>query len=1011
MITDPAPRRAELGNWLEFFAAESHVLKERPDLVWQQSANWPRTSAVARRAAATQAAGRWTTRPWLKLVNPPEKDSGCLMTLTGYAGGPVAVTADGRYIVAGEKFLQAWDATSGREVDTFYESGGWVESLSVTPDGRHVVARLEEHALRVCELATGAELFTLSADEVVKQERGLVGSRPPAGAQRHVLEKYRTGQLDLAVAVAPDGRRVVLGNKLWGDPSMRPLTLAGNPVGVWGWTPDGSRIFSALKDGSIRIWDASSGRELRQLEGKTSLNVAVYDSAAARKQVGGSTTQQGVMEMSRGVRKKILKFRINADGLVLAMEGAHAREGGGVHTLAVSPDGKRLASLTWDNSGLIEGICGALTHRGTTTIKVWEIETGRELVSIKGYLGKIGAAVFIPPGDRLVTSGSVDDTRLLVWDSTTGELLYTLDGHGTAVERIAVSADGRRIVSASEDGTLKVWDAEFDPGAALIVRDGVLPCPKCGILSMPVEDMQIGVGRILSHSSVEPVIGHADDGSPVVMHTRGDLSLMLLSALRRRPERQVVRKHNARVLGINATTDGQRVASLGYDWVRIWDAHDGRQLPMPWLGFKIDARGGGSSFCGLQGRRMASVAQGRLNIWDLDSGRTLHRGRAGVSFDVVFERLLDSVERLVDRAEPARRETFLNRFLTVANTADRQRLLTLEEGSGLKVWDAHTGRKLFRLEWPTEDAMIALTPDGGRLISVINQPENSRARVWEVTGGKPILEFDCYEHWVTALAVTPDGSRLVTAGRDHTLKVWDLATGGEVLTLKGHGAEIGFVVVSPDGRRIVSATADRMLGSFAVETGAPGIVSGSADPSVRVWDAATGVELAVFYCQSSPACITVQDELIAVGDEKGFVYILETKNLEAGPRIVTPRLARDGHYYRCPYCLTRPKIPAAALGTEQRCAVCERPLRLNPFTMVEHGRLSKLSRRGARCRLAEDPPHGLKPNEKRGLAYFALSLAILAWLLASFSLWLLFLAVPLCLLSVKLLVRVFSRDE
>lgn len=45
-ITDPLPRHAELSDWLEFFAAEGHMLKERPDLVWQQSANWPRTSAV-----------------------------------------------------------------------------------------------------------------------------------------------------------------------------------------------------------------------------------------------------------------------------------------------------------------------------------------------------------------------------------------------------------------------------------------------------------------------------------------------------------------------------------------------------------------------------------------------------------------------------------------------------------------------------------------------------------------------------------------------------------------------------------------------------------------------------------------------------------------------------------------------------------------------------------------------------------------------------------------------------
>jgi len=112
-----------------------------------------------------------------------------------------------------------------------------------------------------------------------------------------------------------------------------------------------------------------------------------------------------------------------------------------VQTLSLTPDGKRAVS-------------GSMDH----TIKVWNLETGRELRTLKGHSSTICAVAVTPDGRRAV-SGSWDRT-LKVWDLETGQELRTLEGHADWVRAVTVTPDGRRAVSGSKDGTLKVWDLE-----------------------------------------------------------------------------------------------------------------------------------------------------------------------------------------------------------------------------------------------------------------------------------------------------------------------------------------------------------------------------------------------------------------------------------------------------------------------------------------------------------------------------------------------------------------------
>jgi WD40 repeat protein len=109
--------------------------------------------------------------------------------------------------------------------------------------------------------------------------------------------------------------------------------------------------------------------------------------------------------------------------------------------VAVTGDGKHAVSASGDN-----------------TLKVWDMETGRALRTLKGHSSFVHSVAVTGDGRRVVSSS--EDKTLKVWDLKTGRVLRTLGGHSAAVLGVAVTADGKRAASASRDNTLKLWDLD-----------------------------------------------------------------------------------------------------------------------------------------------------------------------------------------------------------------------------------------------------------------------------------------------------------------------------------------------------------------------------------------------------------------------------------------------------------------------------------------------------------------------------------------------------------------------
>ena len=187
---------------------------------------------------------------------------------------------------------------------------------------------------------------------------------------------------------------------------------------------DGRLALSGSDDGTVKVWDLTSGQELRTLKGHARAESSVAVSGDGRLALSGSENTVKVWDLTSGQELRTLK--------------GHALR---VRSVAVSGDG-RLA-LSGSNDG---------------TVKVWDLISGQELHTLKGHAHRV-RSVAVSGDGRLALSGS-EDCTVKVWDLISGQELGTLKGHALRVSSVAVSGDGRLALSGYDDGTVKVWDLE-----------------------------------------------------------------------------------------------------------------------------------------------------------------------------------------------------------------------------------------------------------------------------------------------------------------------------------------------------------------------------------------------------------------------------------------------------------------------------------------------------------------------------------------------------------------------
>lgn len=576
--------------------------------------------------------------------------------------------------------------------------------------------------------------------------------------------------------------------------------LRGHVGGLWtaAFSPDGSRIATASIDGTAKVWDARTRKELFTYRGHVLPTLPFVKPPPAVPVTCLAYSPDGQFIATASLSPNLgdpLNPR-KAFGVIKVWNAATQRERvayrkqvGLVYCLAYSPDGTRIASSHINDQ---------------KTVAVWDTETGKEIHLIRDNPSHVHGLRYSPDG-RLLVAGCTDGS-IRIWDAATFDLVRAIDAHGAPVYSVAFAPpDGARFASAGTDGTVRIW--ETATGAAITklrghtgAAMGVAFSPDGRRIASAGYDNTVRLWDAETYEEKLTLRGHTDlvwsvafspDGRQLLSASFDREARIWDSAALPAPSGAglfTVSGHTDRVNAVAVSRDGRLLASAGWDSdVRLWDAQTGKPLHVL-KGHK------GAIWCvafSPDGKWAASASWDRtVKIWETDSGKEL-RTFAG-------------------HAAPVHGVSFSPDGTSVASTS----------WDGLvKIWDPASGKETFTYAGHLFPTMtVAFSADGKRLASGSG---DRSVRVWAADGGRDIFTLKGHDGLVHRVAFSPDGKLLASASWDHTVKIWDTNTGKELLTFRGHKDRVQCVAFSPDGTRIASVSEDKTL---------------------RIWDAATGQE-------------------------------------------------------------------------------------------------------------------------------------------------------------------------
>jgi WD40 repeat protein/uncharacterized caspase-like protein len=499
-----------------------------------------------------------------------------------------------------------------------------------------------------------------------------------------------------------------------------------------------------------------------------------------------------------------------------------------------------------------------------------------ELVAQTGHTDSVNSVAISSNGKTLVSGSS--DKSIKVWDLSSGKLVRSLRGHTDDVNSVCFSTDGKTIASGSRDKSIKIWDLESGKQIFALTghRDSVTSVaffPDGKTLASGSWDKSIKIWDLASKRVIKNLTGHTDGIMSISIAPNGktlasgsaDKSIRLWNLQSQKVSRRLI--HSNAVTSVAFAPDGKKLASgtvesngHGDMTLKIWEVSSGKQLST-FSGHNSSIR---SVAFSPDSKTLASGSDDEsIKLWDVASAKFL-RTLAGHKVPI----------------------------LSLAFSPDGKSLAAGSAYKSITIWNSKSGKELCRLTGVANlGNAITMSADGTTIAL-----GGEEIITWNLDTGKVIRAQS--GGTVSAIALSPDGKTLAAGSWNKSrINIWDLVSKRFVCSLSGHENLVTSLDFSSDGKTLVSGSWDRTIKLWDISSGksirsmnghkgcvsavkispdGTHILSGSWDESLKIWDLQSGREIRSLNGHAnsvSSIAISPDGKLIASGGWDNFVKV------------------------------------------------------------------------------------------------------------------------------------------
>jgi WD40 repeat protein len=769
-----------------------------------------------------------------------------------------------------DKTVKLWDTVTGAECATLNGHSRLVYGPSFVDDGKLLVFASSDHKLKSWQTETGTEAMEFPELHIHDDSMSCV-----AVSWKSKLIAYATAQNEIIICKTSEANK-------------RHQIFEGHSsyISELTFSPDSLRLASASGDETIKIWTLATDTDTdTDTKHKADLTLEGHS---------GPVNTIAFSLMSDKFPDNLLASGSDDHTIIIwdwkKKEDVRRRwilvgHTGPVNSVAFSPNG-RLASASDDGMvrlwnvrlGISYGILSGhsswvrsvsfsssgdqlASASDDCTVKIWDVEMGMLQRGLNEHSDVVTVAAFPPPRDLKWYASACSDKTIKIWDRDTATVFATLEGHSGAINCISISPNGSFIASASDDQTVRIWNAHSPDNVpknnnaitmeadmchydhkgsvtcVVFLPDGKHVASSSSNGTVILWDVNIQTGKkqeIMKHKKTVRTIA-------VSLNKAGDLLIASASndetvQLRRSKGEDVFSalsvetlNHKDWVRAIAFSPKGEWLASGSDDkFVRVWNIANPKTSLIEELEGSDWIRS--LEFSSDSKLLVSGSDDGTVRVWDTNNWKkcrvlTGHEGcinTISVSQDSKFvvSASNDKTIRVWDiETEESTLFKHSDRVGGAVFSPDGHYVVSVSDDRTVKLWDAER-QDLFTAPEPGPITQIEFSSTKKVIATLSGTKE---IRLWDLEGS-PHRTLRGHSRTINCISFSVDGELLVSGSDDQTVKLWSTARGQEkpIHTFRGHLDAVGCIAFfSSSGKKIIA--------------------SGSHDNTVRLWNAETSI--------------------------------------------------------------------------------------------------------------------------------------------------------------------------